>query len=152
MRAICWYGNCYARPACRYDGQKRDDVAGSSQSGVVTILVVDDDVDTREYLVVLLSFEGYHTLEAGSGAAALAAVAGHTVQAVLLDLRLPDMDGLAVCRRLRASGLQVPIVLVTADHRPDIRKQAGEAGVTSFLAKPFVPQELLDRLKQVAPA
>jgi CheY-like chemotaxis protein len=112
------------------------------------ILVVDDDEDTREFLVMLLSFEGYQTLEAGSGVAALTEIEGQAVQSIVLDLRLPDMDGLTVARRLRANGhAATPIVLVTADRGADVERRAYDAGVTSFLAKPFPPEALLERLK-----
>ena len=118
-----------------------------------TILVVDDDFDTREFLVLLVGDAGYHVVEAASGAAVLAAVAAQPVHAIVLDLRLPDMDGLAVCRQLRAHGHRdLPIILVTADHTPDLKRRAGEAGVTAMLAKPFTPEELLERLRMVLPA
>ncbi|MDQ5853491.1 MAG: response regulator [Chloroflexota bacterium] len=117
-----------------------------------TILVVDDDFDTREFLVLLVDDAGYHVVEAASGAAALAAVAAQPVHAIVLDLRLPDMDGLAVCRHLRADGYpDLPIILVTADQTPGLARRADEAGVTTMLAKPFAPEALLARLRLVLP-
>ena len=115
-----------------------------------TILVVEDDPDTREFIVVLLHFAGYETLEAASGAGALATVARERVQAITLDLRLPDMDGFSVCRHIRTSGHpDIPIILVSADHAQDVARLADAAGVTAFLAKPFVPAALLDLLSSV---
>lgn len=119
----------------------------------LTVLVVDDDLDTREFIVELLSFAGYHTLEAAFGAAALDVLAGQAVQGIVLDLRLPDMDGLAVCRQIRATGRRdLPIILVTADQTLDVKRRADEAGVTTLLAKPFDPEELLERLETVLQA
>lgn len=118
-----------------------------------TILVVEDDPDTREFIVMLLSFAGYHTLEAASGGRALTTIAEQTVQVIVLDFRLPDMDGLTVCRHLRANGYSdVPIILVTADRALDLELRAKEAGVTTLLAKPFQPEALLDRLAGLLPA
>ena len=89
-------------------------------------------------------------MEAASGAAALTAVGAQPVHAIVLDLRLPDMDGLAVCRHLRADGYpDLPIILVTADQTPGLARRADEAGVTTMLAKPFAPEALLERLKLV---
>src|SRR5919199_4361545 len=118
-----------------------------------TILVVEDDADTREFIVMLLSMVGYQTLEAGSGAAALSTIAEHPVQAMTLDLRLPDMDGLAVCRHLRANGYpDLPIILVTADRTPNLDRGAAEAGVTAVIEKPFPMDALLEQLTRLLPA
>lgn len=118
-----------------------------------TILVVEDDEDTREYVVMLVGFAGYQTLEAATGRAALAVLATEAVDGVLLDLRLPDMDGLAVCRHVRGvDHRDLPIILVTADQAPDLDRRAAEAGVTTILAKPFAPEALVERLKVVLPA
>ena len=117
-----------------------------------TILVVEDDDDTREFLVLLVSTAGYNVLEAASGGAALATVGAQPVHGILLDLRLPDLDGFTVCRHLRAQGYsQLPILLVTADLTPEIERQAAEAGASGLLAKPFAPEALLDRLHNLLP-
>ncbi len=115
--------------------------------GTTPILVVEDDADTREFVVMLLNIAGYQTLEAASGTAALTAIAGQRVQAILLDLRLPDLDGLAVCRHIRANGHpDLPVLLMTADQTPDVERRARDAGVTAFLSKPFAPEALLEKL------
>jgi CheY-like chemotaxis protein len=114
------------------------------------ILVVDDDEDTREFILLLLGMACYHTLEANSGGAALAVVAAQPVRAIVLDLRLPDMDGFAVCRHLRANGHpDLPILLVTADGRPELERRTRDAGVTSVLRKPFPPEMLTERLRSL---
>jgi len=116
-------------------------------------LIVEDDADTRELIVMLLDIAGYQTLEAASGAAALAAIAGQRVQGILLDLRLPDFDGLAVCRHVRANGHpDLPILMMTANQTPNVECRAREAGVTAFLAKPFAPGALRERLTSMLPA
>jgi DNA-binding response OmpR family regulator len=112
-----------------------------------TILVVEDDGDTSEFFADLLDFAGYHTHVAASGTAALAAFPQQPIHLVLLDRRLPDMDGLDVCRTLRHTGAAtVPIILLTADHSPDLGARAQEAGITAYLPKPVDPQVLLDRI------
>src|SRR3712207_4094921 len=89
----------------------------SSGPDAATILVVEDDAATREFFVDLLDMAGYQSRVAASGADALAQVAQHPVQVVLLDQRLPDMDGLDLGRALRASmAATVPMILLTADH------------------------------------
>jgi two-component system response regulator MprA len=89
-------------------------------------------------------------VEAASGAAALATVAAQPIQAMPLDLRLPDIDGVAVCRRLRGSGAEtLPVILVSADHTPQLERRATAAGVTSVLRKPFEPEDSLERLAAV---
>jgi len=114
------------------------------------ILVVDDDQATREFIVLLLNLERYQTLQAASGEAALATVAAQPVQAVVLDLRLPDLDGFAVCRQLRATGYAgLPVILITADDTPQLEHQAAAAGVTAVLRKPFLPEALLERLADI---
>ena len=115
-----------------------------------TVLVVEDDSETREFLIELLDIFGYHPVQAATGASGLAAVHAQPVHAILLDLRLPDMDGFAVCSYLRANGHpELPIILVTADRRPDLAHLARAAGVTTVLAKPFTTEALIERLRMV---
>lgn len=112
-----------------------------------TVLIVEDDVATSEFFVDLLSMEGYHTHTAMSGQAALAVLGQQSIDVVLLDRRLPDMDGLAVCRAIRASiNAAVPIILVTADQSAGLAAAAQAAGVTVYLRKPMLPDVLLERV------
>jgi DNA-binding response OmpR family regulator len=95
----------------------------------------------------LLDLAGYQTHIAAAGMAALADFAQQPIRLVLLDRRLPDMDGLDVCRTLRHTGAAtVPIILLTADHSPGLGARAQEAGITVYLPKPVDPQVLLDRI------
>ena len=113
----------------------------------VTILIVEEDPATSEFFADLLDFAGYHTQVVVSGTAALAAFAQQPIHLVLLDRRLPDMDGLEVGRALRASSTAtVPIILLTADHSPNLGARAQDAGIIAYLPKPVDPQVLLDRI------
>ena len=113
----------------------------------VTILIVEDDGDTSEFFADLLDFAGYQTRVAASGTAALAAFPRQPIHLVLLDRRLPDMDGLDVCRTLRHAGaVTVPIILLTADHSRALGDTARAAGITAYLPKPVDPHVLLDRI------
>jgi two-component system response regulator MprA len=111
------------------------------------ILVVDDDAPIRRMLDRTLSAEGYVVETAADGGEALAAVERSTPDLVVLDVGLPGVDGLAVSRRLRAKGLAVPVLLLTArDSVPD-RVAGLDAGADDYLVKPFATEELLARVR-----
>ncbi len=114
------------------------------------MLVVEDDLDTREFYEDLLIAEGYDVLAASTGQEALAHVAAQPVQGILLDRRLPDVDGVDLCRLLRQRlGARVPIIFVTADRDPDLEATARAAGITEFVLKPFDAAALLDRVRRL---
>jgi two-component system, OmpR family, response regulator MprA len=111
------------------------------------ILVVDDDAPIRRMLDRTLSAEGYAVETAADGGAALAAVERSTPDLVVLDVSMPGVDGLSVSRRLRAKGLAVPVLLLTArDCVPD-RVAGLDAGADDYLVKPFATEELLARVR-----
>jgi two-component system, OmpR family, response regulator MprA len=111
------------------------------------ILVVDDDAPIRRMLDRTLTAEGYAVETAADGGAALAAVERSTPDLVVLDVGMPGVDGLAVSRRLRAKGLAVPLLLLTArDSVPD-RVAGLDAGADDYLVKPFATEELLARVR-----
>jgi two-component system response regulator MprA len=111
------------------------------------ILVVDDDAPIRRMLDRTLSAEGYAVETATDGGEALAAVERSTPDLVVLDVGLPGVDGLSVSRRLRAKGLAVPVLLLTArDSVPD-RVAGLDAGADDYLVKPFATEELLARVR-----
>ena len=112
-----------------------------------TVLVIEDDEDTRQFVEDILTMSGYAVLGAASGKAALAQVAAHAIDVILLDRRLPDADGLELCVRLRdlVDGA-VPIIIVTADRSRGLEAAARDAGATDFLRKPYLPADLLRRL------
>jgi two-component system, OmpR family, response regulator MprA len=113
----------------------------------VRILVVDDDLAVCRSIDRALRLEGYEVDTVASGGEALQAVASTSPDALVLDLQLPDLDGLAVCRRIRESGDDIPILMLTARHGIDDRVQGLDAGADDYLVKPFALEELLARLR-----
>ncbi|WP_026405156.1 response regulator transcription factor [Actinomadura rifamycini] len=111
------------------------------------ILIVDDEPAVREALAGSLEFEGYRTAEAADGAAALDAVAREHPDLVVLDVLMPRMDGLTACRRLRALGEAVPVLMLTARDMVGDRVTGLDAGADDYLAKPFELDELLARVR-----
>jgi len=113
----------------------------------VRILVVDDEPAVREAVDRALRLEGYETELAADGAQALEALADRAPDALVLDLLMPRVDGLEVCRRLRAAGDRTPVLVLTArDAVPD-RVRGLDAGADDYLVKPFALEELLARLR-----
>jgi len=113
----------------------------------VRILVVDDDLAVRRSIDRALRLEGYEVETVGSGTEALNALAATPPHALVLDLQLPDLDGLAVCRRMRAAGDDTPVLMLTARVAIDDRVQGLDAGADDYLVKPFALAELLARLR-----
>jgi CheY-like chemotaxis protein len=106
-----------------------------------TVLVVDDDTSILDTVTSILSGEGYDVVSAASGQEALDAVALKQPLLILLDMRMPIMDGWAVARALRAQGNSVPIIVMTAAE--SAKRWADEVGAEGYLAKPFGLDELL---------
>jgi two-component system, OmpR family, response regulator MprA len=113
----------------------------------VSILVVDDEPSVRQALQRALSFEGYAVRTADDGRAALDALLTDPADAVLLDVTMPGLDGLEVCRRLRAAGDRTPILMLTARHATADRVAGLDAGADDYLVKPFALEELLARIR-----
>jgi two-component system phosphate regulon response regulator PhoB len=115
------------------------------------VLVVDDDSDINLALKAALKIAGYEAEGALNGATALEACAKACPDLVLLDLMLPDLDGLEVCRRLRAApdSARVPIVFLTARTDEATRVRGLAAGADDYVVKPFSTQELLLRVRAV---
>src|SRR5687767_4019995 len=111
------------------------------------ILIVDDERALRESLQRALRLEGYEVDEAEDGGAALAAVEGRVPDAVVLDVLMPGVDGIEVCRRLRARGDRTPILMLTARHEVSDRVAGLDAGADDYLVKPFALEELFARLR-----
>jgi two-component system response regulator MtrA len=109
------------------------------------ILVVDDDASLAEMLQLVLRQEGFDTTWCASGDAALDAFRSSQFDLVLLDLMLPGLDGVAVCRRIRADS-GVPIVMLTAKSDTTDVVDGLEAGADDYIAKPFKPRELVARI------
>jgi two-component system KDP operon response regulator KdpE len=110
------------------------------------VLVVDDDPGIVEALAAALQARALDVVTAGTGVDALAAAARNDVGVVVLDLGLPDMDGLEVCRRLREWS-DVPIIVLTAEGAEQRKVEALDEGANDYVTKPFSTPELLARVR-----
>ncbi len=108
---------------------------------------MEDDRSVRESVVLALSLEGYDVESANDGEQALAAVERALPDVIVLDVMMPVLDGLTVCRRLRARKLTVPVLMLTARHEISDRVSGLDAGADDYLVKPFSLDELLARLR-----
>ncbi|PXW25258.1 response regulator transcription factor [Nocardia sp. 348MFTsu5.1] len=111
------------------------------------ILVVDDDRAVRESLRRSLTFNGYTVITAGDGVEALEKITSERPDAVVLDVMMPRLDGLEVCRRLRSTGDDLPILVLTARDSVSERVAGLDAGADDYLPKPFALEELLARMR-----
>jgi two-component system, OmpR family, response regulator len=115
----------------------------------VRVLLIDDDVRLAELLEGYLTPQGVALAHAGGGQAGLAALAAGGFDAVLLDVMMPGMDGLAVLRKLRDAGHRIPVIMLTARGDEADRVVGLELGADDYVAKPFSPRELLARIRAV---
>ncbi|HET8841155.1 MAG TPA: response regulator transcription factor [Ktedonobacteraceae bacterium] len=111
------------------------------------ILVIDDDISLINALRRTLSYEGYQVSTATNGESALDHVRLRPPDLVILDLMLPGIGGMEVCRRLRGIGEQMPILMLTARDAVSDRINGLELGADDYLVKPFITEELLARIK-----
>jgi two-component system response regulator MprA len=111
------------------------------------LLVVDDEPAVREALRRALSLEGYDVDLAEDGGEALDRVSAEPPDAIVLDVLMPEVDGLAVCRHLRAAGSRVPVLMLTAREGVRDRVDGLDAGADDYLVKPFALEELLARIR-----
>ena len=112
------------------------------------ILAVDDDRNNLKMLAFLLGEEGYEVLTAETGRAALALLDSQHPDLVILDVMMPQMDGLEVCRRIRQT-MDIPIIILSAKGETTDKVLGLELGADDYLPKPFEPSELLARVKAV---
>lgn len=120
---------------------------GENGEAPARILIVDDEPAVREALKRSLAFEGYDTSLAEDGLAAIDQVGSYQPDAIVLDVLMPRMDGLTTARRLRAGGVTVPILMLTARDTVGDRVTGLDAGADDYLVKPFELDELLARLR-----
>jgi DNA-binding response OmpR family regulator len=111
------------------------------------ILLVDDDPHIRQLVRVLLEREGFTIIEAGDGVAALAQLATVSVDLVVLDLMMPNMDGWELCRQIRAAATDLPLLMLTAKGETPDKVRGFQLGTDDYLVKPFEPVELVMRVK-----
>jgi len=114
------------------------------------VLVVDDDRKITAFLRRSLALEGYDVVVANSGTEALRIIAGAPPDLLVLDVMMPDVDGLEVCRRIRAAGETFPILMLTARDAVTDRVKGLDQGADDYLVKPFALEELLARLRALA--
>jgi DNA-binding response OmpR family regulator len=113
------------------------------------ILVVDDDQRLRDLLNRYLAEQGFGVQSVPNGAAMEKAMGKESVDMIILDLMLPDEDGMSICRRLRAAGKRTPIIMLTAKGDEADRIAGLDVGADDYLPKPFNPRELVARVKSV---
>ena len=111
------------------------------------VLVVEDEPQMRSMLTDNLEFEGYQVTAVASGEEALQAVAARHYALLLVDVMLPGISGFDVCQRLRARGLHVPIVVLTARTHEQDRIRGLDLGADDYVSKPFSVRELLARVR-----
>ena len=112
------------------------------------ILVVEDDIPVRNLITITLKTHGYRYLTAGTGDGAVVEASSHNPDVVLLDLGLPDMDGVDVIRKIRTWS-NLPIIVISARSEDTDKIDALDAGADDYLTKPFSVEELLARLRVV---
>src|SRR5271156_5635859 len=110
------------------------------------LLVVDDDPSVREALALVLDLHGFEVSTAIDGREAIRTLSLAAPDAVILDVLMPGLDGLEVCRRMRATGDRTPVLMLTARTEVSERVAGLEAGADDYLAKPFAREELIARL------
>ena len=112
-----------------------------------TVLIAEDDNEIRTALERILKYEGYAPVTVADGAAALEAIGEHEPDLIVLDVMMPFVDGLSVCRRLRERGDKTPVLMLTARQEVSDRVAGLDAGADDYLPKPFELEELLARIR-----
>ncbi len=113
------------------------------------VLVVDDEADIRATVTAMLEIEGYDVDEAANGADALHAIEEHAPDLILLDMRMPILDGWGFASELRRRGHRTPIVVMTAAR--DAARWASEIAASAFVAKPFGLDDLINAVERARP-
>lgn len=111
------------------------------------LLIAEDDAEIRQALERILTYEGYEVITANDGAAALEAVREHEPDGIILDVMMPFVDGLAVCKKLRERGDRTPVLMLTARHELGDRVAGLDAGADDYVTKPFELEEILARVR-----
>jgi DNA-binding response OmpR family regulator len=122
-------------------------MGGVDRSAEPLVLVVDDEASVRQALERALRLEGFAVATAAGGREALDLVREHPPAVIVLDVTMPDLDGIAVVKRIRADGLDVPVCILSARDDVDDRVAGLQAGADDYLVKPFALAELTARLE-----
>jgi len=115
-----------------------------------SVLLADDDARLRQFLELELREEGYAVHSCGDGIGALTQIRQEPPDLLVLDWMLPDLSGVEVCQRLRSTGVQVPVLMLTGRDAVKDRVEALDAGADDYLVKPFSIEELLARLRALS--
>ena len=122
------------------------------KSGGPLVLVVDDDARLREFMRVNLEMEGYSVREASSAEEALAVIEDQAPELVLLDVVMPGVDGWQMLQRMQERHGSIPVIMFSGQVDPEAAADAESRGARGFVGKPFDPQQLIERAKQLVPA
>jgi two-component system, OmpR family, response regulator MprA len=122
-------------------------LGGVPSAAMSRLLIAEDDRGVRESLARALQYEGYQVATAPDGREAIRMVRLEAIDALILDVMMPELDGLEVARKLRVEGNRLPILMLTARHEVSDRVAGLEAGADDYLVKPFALDELLARVK-----
>ncbi len=114
-----------------------------------SILVVDDDSSIREIIAVILSRSGYHCESATNGVEAIQKVKRSGFDAVITDIEMPEMDGIALTRELSQHFSELPVIIMTGKPEYSCREMARQAGAKEFLSKPFALPDLIAKVHRV---
>jgi two-component system chemotaxis response regulator CheY len=117
-----------------------------------TVMLIDDSPTTRQVMRFALERAGYAVVEAGDGAAALTALSGQRLSAIVCDIAMPNMDGLTFLKSLRAKSEYrfTPVVMLTTESRTDRKQQAKSSGAQAWATKPCPPSQLVDIINRLA--
>ncbi len=118
---------------------------------MTTILVVDDSNSIRDMVSFTLKSAGYNTVEANDGVQGLSKAGDNTVDLVISDVNMPNMDGITLCQELRKlpDFRFTPILMLTTESSGEMKQKGKAAGATGWLVKPFNPEKLLSTIKRV---
>jgi two-component system OmpR family response regulator len=122
---------------------------GGRRAEAARILIVDDEASIVDAVATALRYEGFTVEEARNGRDALAAVERFEPNLLILDWRLPDIEGIDICRRLRARGLETPILFLTATDGIEDKAEALSAGGNDYVTKPFSLDEISTRARAI---
>ena len=122
------------------------------KTGGPLVLVVDDDARLREFMRVNLEMEGYSVREASSADEALEVIEDQAPELVLLDVVMPGVDGWQMLQRMQERHGSIPVIMFSGQVDPESAADAESRGARGFVGKPFDPQQLIERAKQLVPA
>jgi DNA-binding response OmpR family regulator len=111
-----------------------------------TVVIIDDDRSFVAALSIFLERRGYHTVQAFTGQEGLARLRNNGIDLGIIDVHLPDISGIDVAQQMCRSGATPPLILISSDHRPEVRQACREAGAQLFLPKPIGPERLLSAI------